>query len=191
MPHECPRTRVCGKPSSETSHNRTQSYIVAAAFAELAPPTNITMLRLGCHGNLTHQFLDEPMISTTVTRSSQRTSIGLPPRSLINPGGPCADPATSFSHRHATNAQRTCPGSRPRASNDNSFVMKSTHLASFIGIHMSMYLVAFADAACVTINADVAKTGYRSSSFEDDCIVFTSGVSKLGKNSLKVSFWTR
>ena len=64
------------------------------------------------------------------------------------------------------------------------------HFASSIGV-LIMYLVAFADAACVTINADVAKTGYRSSSFEDDCIVFTSGVSKLGKNSLKVSFWTR
>ena len=61
---------------------------------------------------------------------------------------------------------------------DNSFVMKSTqHLASFIGI--PMYLVAIADAACVTIN------GYRSSSFEDDCIVLTAGVAKLGKNSFR------
>ena len=53
----------------------------------------------------------------------------------------------------------------------------------FIGV--LMYLVAFADAACVAINADVAKNGYRSSSFEDDCIVFTPGVSELGKNSFR------
>ena len=55
--------------------------------------------------------------------------------------------------------------------------MQSTQFVSFIGI--SMHLVAFADAACVSINADVAQNGYRSSSFEEDRIVVTAGAAKL------------
>ena len=79
----------------------------------------------------------------------------------------------------AATATATQPLVRPPA---RTKATKSTSM-HFIGV--LMYLVAFTDAACVAINADVAKNGYRSSSFEDDCIVFTPGVSELGKNSFR------